>query len=125
MIVDMIRNDMGRIADTGSVRVKSLFICERYPTVWQMTSTVASQTRASIAEIFSALFPCASITGAPKVRTTNIISQLEISPRRIYTGCIGFIAPKRKAIFNVTIRTALIDRKNGLAEYGVGGGIVA
>jgi para-aminobenzoate synthetase / 4-amino-4-deoxychorismate lyase len=124
MIVDMIRNDMGRIANTGSVRVKSLFTCERYPTVWQMTSTVESLTRASIAEIFSALFPCASITGAPKVSTTNIISQLETSPRRIYTGCIGFIAPKRKAIFNVAIRTALIDRKNGSAEYGVGGGIV-
>jgi para-aminobenzoate synthetase / 4-amino-4-deoxychorismate lyase len=124
MIVDMIRNDMGRIADTGSVRVKSLFTCERYPTVWQTTSTVESQTRASIADIFSALFPCASITGAPKVSTTNIISRLETSPRRIYTGCIGFIAPKRKAVFNVAIRTALIDRKNGSAEYGVGGGVL-
>jgi para-aminobenzoate synthetase/4-amino-4-deoxychorismate lyase len=124
MIVDMIRNDMGRIADIGSVHVKNLFTCERYPTVWQMTSTVASQTRASIAEIFSALFPCASITGAPKVSTANIISQLETRPRRIYTGCIGFIAPKRKAIFNVAIRTALIDRKNSSAEYGIGSGIV-
>ena len=124
MIVDMIRNDMGRIADTGSVRVKSLFTCEQYPTVWQMTSTVESQTRASVAEIFSALFPCASITGAPKVRTANIISHLETSPRRIYTGCIGFIAPKRKAVFNVAIRTGLIDRKTGTAEYGIGSGIV-
>lgn len=124
MIVDMIRNDMGRIANTGSVGVANLFTCERYPTVWQMTSTVESQTRASVAEIFSALFPCASITGAPKVSTTNIISQLETNARRIYTGCIGFIAPKRKAVFNVAIRTALIDRKNSTAEYGIGGGIV-
>jgi para-aminobenzoate synthetase/4-amino-4-deoxychorismate lyase len=124
MIVDMIRNDMGRIAATGSVRVKNLFTCERYPTVWQMTSTVTSKTGAKVTDILSALFPCASITGAPKVSTTKIISQLETSPRRIYTGCIGFIAPKRKAVFNVAIRTVLIDRKNGSAEYGVGGGIV-
>ena len=124
MIVDMIRNDMGRIADTGSVRVANLFACERYPTVWQLTSTVESQTRASVAEIFSALFPCASITGAPKVNTTHIISRLETNSRRIYTGCIGYIAPGRKAQFNVAIRTALIDRKKKKAEYGVGGGIV-
>jgi para-aminobenzoate synthetase/4-amino-4-deoxychorismate lyase len=124
MIVDMIRNDMGRIADTGTIHVKNLFSCERYPAVWQMTSTVASKTRASVAEIFSALFPCASITGAPKVSTTRIIARLEKGPRRIYTGCIGYFAPKRKARFNVAIRTVLIDRKCNKAEYGVGGGIV-
>jgi para-aminobenzoate synthetase / 4-amino-4-deoxychorismate lyase len=124
MIVDMIRNDMGRIADTGSVRVANLFACEQYPTVWQMTSTVGSRTRASTAEIFSALFPCASITGAPKVNTTHIISQLETDPRHIYTGCIGYIAPGKTAQFNVAIRTVLIDRKKKKAEYGVGGGIV-
>lgn len=124
MIVDMLRNDLGRIAEVGSVHVPHLFEVERYPTVWQMTSTVTATSRASISEIMSALFPCASITGAPKPRTTRIIAQLEPEPRRIYTGCIGFIAPKRQAQFNVAIRTVLIDRTIGIAEYGVGGGIV-
>jgi para-aminobenzoate synthetase/4-amino-4-deoxychorismate lyase len=89
-----------------------------------MTSTVTATSRASITEIMSALFPCASITGAPKPRTTRIIAELETSPRRIYTGCIGFIAPQQQAQFNVAIRTVLVDRKTGMAEYGVGGGIV-
>jgi para-aminobenzoate synthetase/4-amino-4-deoxychorismate lyase len=124
MIVDMIRNDMGRIAETSSIRVKSLFDCERYPTLWQMTSTVTSKTKASIAQIITALFPCASITGAPKVSTMSIISKLESAPRRIYTGCIGYISPHRKALFNVAIRTVLIDKKNHIAEYGVGGGVI-
>lgn len=124
MIVDMIRNDMGRIAEIGSVHVPELFTIEKYPTLFQMTSTVKAKTKASVTEIFSALFPCASITGAPKVSTMNIIAELETSPRRIYTGSIGYIAPDRKARFNVAIRTALVDRQNGTAEYGVGGGIV-
>jgi para-aminobenzoate synthetase/4-amino-4-deoxychorismate lyase len=124
MILDMIRNDLGRIAETGSVHVPVLFHIERYPSLWQMTSTVAAKTSASLTEIFTALFPCASITGAPKVSTMKIIAKLESTPRRIYTGSIGYIAPGRKAIFNVAIRTALIDRKQQKAEYGVGGGIV-
>jgi len=124
MIVDMIRNDMGRIAITGSVEVPHLFDVERYPTVWQMTSTVSAESDASVCEIVCALFPCASITGAPKPHTTEIIAGLETTPRNIYTGCIGFIAPGRKAQFNVAIRTVLIDRKLMQAEYGVGGGIV-
>jgi para-aminobenzoate synthetase/4-amino-4-deoxychorismate lyase len=124
MIVDMVRNDLGRIAETGSVQVPDLFSVERYPTLWQMTSTVTARTRASVTEIFRALFPCASITGAPKVSTMRIISELETMPRRVYTGSIGYISPNREAKFNVAIRTALIDRATGCAEYGVGGGIV-
>ena len=124
MIVDMVRNDMGKIAKIGSVHVPELFNVERYPTLWQMTSTVTAQTGASLSGIFSALFPCASITGAPKVSTMRIIHELEPVPRRIYTGTIGYLTPGRKAKFNVAIRTALIDRLKQKAEYGIGGGIV-
>jgi len=124
MIVDMIRNDLGRIAEIGSVKVPELFTIEKYPTLLQMTSTVQARTNAPLNEIFSALFPCASITGAPKVSTMNIIAKLETTPRKTYTGSIGFIAPNRKAQFSVAIRTALIDRETKSAEYGVGGGIV-
>ena len=124
MIVDMIRNDIGRIAEYGSVKVSDMYRIEKYPTVWQMVSKVKAKTEASISEIFKALFPCASITGAPKVNTMKIINKLEKTPRRIYTGSIGFIAPNRKAQFNVAIRTVLIDKNKKQAEYGVGGGIV-
>lgn len=124
MIVDMIRNDLGRIAEIGSVYVPELFTLEKYPTLFQMTSTVQAKTKASVTDIFTALFPCASITGAPKVSTMKIIAELETSPRRMYTGSIGYIAPNRKARFNVAIRTALVDKKNATTEYGVGGGIV-
>jgi len=124
MIVDMIRNDLGRIAKTGTVHVPRLFETERYPTLWQMTSTVAAETNCSLTEILAALFPSASITGAPKVSTMKIIAELENTARRIYTGSIGTIAPQRKAKFNVAIRTASIDRESGRAEYGIGGGIV-
>ncbi|MEJ2546074.1 MAG: aminodeoxychorismate synthase component I, partial [Calditrichaceae bacterium] len=124
MIVDMIRNDLGRIAEYGSVKVSEKFRIEKYPTVWQMVSKVSAKTDASIADIFKALFPCASITGAPKVNTMKIINKLEKGPRRIYTGSIGFIAPNRKIQFNVAIRTVLIDKSKNQAEYGVGGGIV-
>lgn len=124
MIVDMIRNDIGRIAEIGSVHVPELFTIEKYPTLFQMTSTVKARTTVSVTEIFSALFPCASITGAPKVSTMNIIAELETSPRKIYCGSIGYIAPNRKARFNVAIRTALVDKQNGIAEYGIGGGVV-
>jgi para-aminobenzoate synthetase/4-amino-4-deoxychorismate lyase len=124
MIVDMLRNDMGKISVPGSVAVQQLFSLEKYPTVWQMTSTVSSRTSAAVAEIIRALFPCASVTGAPKPYTMGIIRNLETSPRKIYTGAIGVIAPERKAQFSVAIRTVLIDRNTGVAEYGVGGGIV-
>ncbi len=124
MIVDMIRNDIGRIAKIGSVHVPELFTIEKYPTLFQMTSTVKAKIHASVTEIFSALFPCASITGAPKVSTMEIIADLETSSRKIYCGSIGYIAPNRKARFNVAIRTALVDKQESKAEYGVGGGIV-
>lgn len=124
MIVDMIRNDLGRIAEVGSVSVPQLFETERYPTLWQMTSTVTAKTRCSATDIFTALFPCASVTGAPKVSTMKIIAELENTPRKIYTGSIGYISPDRKAKFNVAIRTILLDRKRQQAEYGVGGGVI-
>lgn len=141
MIVDMIRNDIGRIAEPGSVETVSRFDVEKYPTVWQMTSTVQghlAQRRKDapvdrphhdlaplrLCAILKALFPCASITGAPKAKTMEIIQGLETSPRKTYTGNIGFITPQGEACFNVAIRTALIDHASGTLEYGVGGGIV-
>ncbi len=124
MIVDMIRNDFGRIAEVGTVKVSKLFSIEKYPTVWQMTSTVEAETNAGMTDILKALFPCASITGAPKAYTMKIISELENTPRGIYTGSIGFITPERRAQFNVAIRTVVIDKTSNKAEYGVGGGIV-
>ena len=124
MIVDMVRNDLGRIADTGTVEVERLFEVERHPTLWQMTSTVRASTRKTMADVFRAIFPCASITGAPKIRTTHIIAELEKTPRNLYTGCIGFMEPGLHAQFNVAIRTAVVDRTTGIAEYGTGGGIV-
>jgi para-aminobenzoate synthetase / 4-amino-4-deoxychorismate lyase len=124
MIVDMIRNDLGRIARLGTIHVPELFQVERYSTLWQMTSTVTAQTSASIPQIVQALFPCASITGAPKISTMKIIHELETSPRNIYTGTIGYIAPGRKAAFNVAIRTVLVDCEAKKAEFGIGGGVV-
>ena len=124
MIVDMIRNDLGRIAHFGSVRVPSLLEVERYPTLLQMTSTVEARSDAPVADILAAIFPCASITGAPKVRTMQLIAGLEGRPRGGYTGAMGYLAPGRRAQFNVAIRTVLVDRSAGQASYGVGSGIV-
>jgi para-aminobenzoate synthetase/4-amino-4-deoxychorismate lyase len=124
MIADMMRSDMGRIALPGSVQARSLCAVEKYRTVWQMTSTITAVTRAPLAGIFGALFPCASVTGAPKVSSMKIIRELEDTPREIYTGAIGFIAPRRKARFSVAIRTAWIDNATRAAVYGIGGGIV-
>jgi para-aminobenzoate synthetase/4-amino-4-deoxychorismate lyase len=124
MIVDMIRNDLGRVSKPGSVVTTRLFDLERRPTLWQMTSTVTADCSASLKEILTALFPCASITGAPKCRTTEIIAELEPLPRGVYTGCIGYMTPDRIAQFNVAIRTAVVDKTRNRAEYGAGGGIV-
>ncbi len=121
MIVDMVRNDMGRLSD--KVEVTDLYRIEKYPTLWQMTSAVRCTTGSGLSDIFGALYPAASITGAPKIRTTEIIASLENTPRRIYTGAIGFVAPDGRAQFNVAIRTVLIDKLRGSAEYGLGGGI--
>ncbi len=128
MIVDMIRNDLGRVATLGSVQVPHLFTTERYPTLWQMTSTVTATTQVGVTDLFRALFPCASITGAPKVSTMRIIAALEGEPRGIYTGAIGYLAPTTpghcRARFSVAIRTVAVDKVAGRAEYGVGSGIV-
>jgi para-aminobenzoate synthetase / 4-amino-4-deoxychorismate lyase len=127
MIVDMIRNDMGKVAEVGSVSVPRLCEVERYPTLLQMTSTVSARTAAPPSEILRALYPCASVTGAPKVRTMGIIADVESAPRGLYTGSIGHLAPDGDGVearFNVAIRTVVIDRAAGRAEYGVGGGIL-
>ena len=124
MITDMVRNDLGRVAKPGSVKVSELFALERYPTVWQMTSSIEAETNASVTEIFKQLFPAASITGAPKRAAMSSIAKLEKTPREIYTGAIGYIAPKRQAQFSIAIRTTWIDQRSGQATYGAGGGIV-
>ena len=130
MIVDLLRNDLGRVARFGSVQVERLFEVERFETVWQMTSTVAAETRPGVGllDIFAAMFPCGSVTGAPKVRTMEIIESLEASPRGVYCGAIGLLAPpgsgRARAEFSVAIRTLVADMRDGEAEYGVGGGVV-
>ena len=125
MIVDLLRNDLGKVSVPGSVRVSSLFDLERFETVWQMTSTVESTLRegTTLVELMSALFPCGSITGAPKIRTMQIIRELERFPRGAYTGAIGFLKPGGDCVFNVAIRTVVIDTKSGVATFGVGGGV--
>ena len=125
MIVDLLRNDMGRISETGTVHVEQLFAVERYPTVWQMTSRIASRTRARVPQIMRALFPSGSVTGAPKVRTMQLLAELEPYPRGVYCGAIGWISPGNNAAFNVAIRCATIDGRSGVAEYPVGSGITA
>ena len=125
MVTDLLRNDIGRISEVGSVAVPALWTTERYPTLWQLTSTVSSILRAGVglADVFTALFPCGSITGAPKIRTMQIIAELEHEPRGIYTGCMGYWSPGEDACFNVAIRTAHLNRKKGQIEFGVGSGI--
>jgi para-aminobenzoate synthetase/4-amino-4-deoxychorismate lyase len=128
MIVDLIRNDIGKVAETGSVTTRDLFAVEQYRTVWQMTSIVEAtlRTDVSLQDVFSALFPCGSVTGAPKARSMEIIANVEDGPRGVYCGAIGFIPPGDGldgASFNVAIRTAQVDYAEGVARYGVGGGI--
>ena len=123
MILDMVRNDLGRVSPPGRVHTEEICTLEKYPTVWQLTSTATARSNESLAAIFQALFPCASITGAPKVKTMQIITATEASPRQIYTGTFGWLAPGRQAHFNVAIRTVLIDQRHKRATYGVGAGI--
>ncbi len=129
MIVDLLRNDLGRIAKPGSVRWAKVFEPERFETVWQLTSTVTADLEpgTGLPDIFTALFPSGSITGAPKVRTMGIIADLEDAPRGVYCGAVGYLAPasagQPSASFNVAIRTVMVDAESGTAEYGVGGGI--
>jgi para-aminobenzoate synthetase component 1 len=124
MIVDLLRNDISRVAETGSVHVPELFAVESYATVHQMVSLVRARLRpdAGLAEIFAALFPCGSITGAPKIRAMEILADLEPWPRDIYCGTIGWAAPDGASSFNVAIRTVMLE--DGRATLNVGGGVV-
>ena len=123
MIVDMVRNDLGRVAAAGSVAVEERLAVERYPTVWQMTSTVAARSAARLPELFAALFPCASVTGAPKPATMRLIRELESAPRGVYCGAVGCVAPGGRARFAVAIRTLELDLRAGRFRYGVGSGV--
>jgi para-aminobenzoate synthetase/4-amino-4-deoxychorismate lyase len=123
MIVDLLRNDLGRLCKYGTVRAENLFAVERYPTLWQMTSTITGELRPEVGfqQIFRALFPCGSITGAPKVRAMQLLAQIEPQPRGVYTGAIGFFS-KHESVFNVAIRTLELDDDCG--AMGIGSGIV-
>jgi para-aminobenzoate synthetase/4-amino-4-deoxychorismate lyase len=129
MIVDLLRNDLGRVARRGTVTWGDVFAVERYETVWQLTSSVEADLRATVTipEVFEALFPCGSVTGAPKVSTMGIIAALEGAARGLYCGSVGYLAPEGtpgpRARFNVAIRTVVHDAATGAATYGVGGGI--
>ena len=125
MIVDLVRNDLSVIAESGTVATPTLFDIETYPTVHQMTSTVTARLRTgtSLIDIFRALFPCGSVTGAPKRRTMEIINELEEGPRGVYCGAIGFVSPGPEAVFSVGIRTAVLDTALGTGEMGIGSGI--
>lgn len=125
MIVDLVRNDLGRLAEYGTVTVTDLFRLEPYPTMWQLTSGVTARTRSGtkLVDVFRALFPCGSVTGAPKRRTMELITEVEDCGRGVYCGAVGFVGPT-EARFNVAIRTAVLDRRTGEAVYGSGGGIV-
>lgn len=125
MIVDLLRNDLGRICTMGSVQVEDIFSVEKYRTLFQMTSTISGTPRPGLGyyDIFKSMFPSGSITGAPKIRTMQIIRELEQRSREVYTGAIGFISPDRSSMFNVAIRTLVL--KHGRARMGVGSGIVA
>jgi len=124
MIVDLLRNDLGRICEFGSVRAEHLFCVERYETLFQMTSQVSGTLRKDVncAALFESLFPCGSVTGAPKHRTLEIIRELERTPRGVYTGAIGFFSPAGDAVFSVPIRTVVLQGDKG--TMGVGSGVV-
>lgn len=124
MIVDLLRNDLSRLCEPGSVKVPELFALETYPTLHQMTSQVTGHLRDGVswAEIFQGLFPCGSVTGAPKIRAMEIIQDLESGPRGLYCGSVGYIAPSGDASFSVAIRT--IQMSKGQLRYDVGSGVV-
>ena len=124
MIVDLLRNDISRVAELGSVHVPELFKVESYATVHQMVSLVRAKLRegVTLGEVFAALFPCGSITGAPKLRAMEILNDLEPQARDIYCGSIGWAAPDGRSDFNVAIRTLMVE--DGRATLNVGGGVV-
>ena len=130
MIVDLLRNDLTRVSSPGGVSVPELFRVERYETVWQLTSTVVARLRpdVSLVDVFAATFPCGSITGAPKVSAMHVIDSLEPTPRGVYCGTIGMISPavdgtRPASVWNVAIRTAVVERATGGVRFGAGGGI--
>ena len=138
MVVDLLRNDLGRIAEPGTVSVLRLWRVERYPSVWQLTSTVTARVPdARLTDVFGALFPCGSVTGAPKVAAMRVAAALERSRRGVYCGAVGLVGPTAggppsggpadggpvTARFAVAIRTAVVDKRREVAEYGSGGGI--
>ena len=124
MIVDLLRNDLSRVAEIGSVKVETLFEVETYPTVHQLVSTISARARPQtrMTDLVRALFPCGSVTGAPKIRAMEVIRDLEASPRGVYCGAIGAFSPDGSAHFNVAIRTLTITGESG--ELGIGGGII-
>lgn len=124
MIVDLLRNDLGRVCETGSVRVPRLFEVQRFRTVHQMVSTIAGRLSAGTtpADLFRALFPCGSVTGAPKIAAMRLLRRLEPAPRGVYAGAIGILLPDGEMSFSVAIRTVVV--RDGRAEAGAGGGIV-
>ena len=126
MIVDLLRNDLGRISEAGSVRVEKLYEIEKYETLFQMTSTIRSRLKTDVNwfEFFKSMFPCGSVTGAPKINTMRIIDRLEKEPRGVYTGSMGYIAPDNTSVFNVAIRTVVLDRLEKSGEMGIGSGII-
>ena len=125
MIVDLLRNDIGRLAKPGSVRVPELFGVERFDSVLQMTSTIEADVEPALglAQLMQSLFPSGSVTGAPKLRTMQLIHELEPTARGIFCGSIGFVTPSNDACFNVAIRSLFVDRE-GRGRLGVGSGIV-
>ena len=128
MIVDLMRNDLSRLATPFHVRVPELFTLERYETVWQLTSTVEAdiESEISVVDVLAAVFPCGSVTGAPKLAAMEVIADLEAEPRGVYCGAIGYLSPPGRgprAVFSVPIRTAVIDPVTHTYVYGVGGGI--
>ena len=127
MIVDLMRNDLGKISETGSVKTTSLFDVQPYSTLFQMTSTVNAKLRKNVSyrDLIRNIFPSGSVTGAPKIRAMEIIKEQEIEPRGVYTGSLGFISPSGNACFNIAIRTLFLDEQTKTGEIGIGSGIVA
>lgn len=125
MIVDLVRNDMSRLARPDTVKVPQLFSVEAWPTVWQMTSTITCRTNEGkgLLEVFRALFPCGSVTGTPKAAAMSAIKTLETTPRGVYCGAVGAVMPGGEALFSVGIRTPVIDVAQSSAVCGIGSGI--
>lgn len=125
MIVDLLRSDIGRLARPGSVQVPAFFSVERHPTVFQATSTITAmlQRRANLIDLFQSLFPCGSVTGAPKIETMRIINELESEPRGVYTGAVGFLGPGGRGAFSVAIRTLVSDEEKGSFRVDIGSGV--